>query len=324
MKRGIFAAIGGLIGAVLLLGTAGHAQNYPTKPVRVIAASPGTTGDLLARYLAQQLTGRWGRQVVVENRSGAGAVIAAEVAAKAAPDGYTLHLGQLASFSAAVSLYKKLPYDPVNDFAPITLYAQMPLMFVTHPSVPAANLREFIEYARKRPGTINVSSAGNGTGSHLTTELLSQVAGLKLVHVPYKGTGAALTALVSGEAQVSSIVLPSVLPQVKSGKVKAYAITSKNRFAGASDVPTAAEAGLPGFESTTWFGMFAPARTPSDLIGRLNRDMVEILRAPATQAWSLAQGADPSPSTPREFAEFIKSETAKWKKVIEVSGARVD
>lgn len=325
MKRRILASFGVLAALCLLpFLTISYAQNYPTRPVRIIAASTGTTGDLLARYLAQQLTERWGRQVVVENRSGAGAVIAAEVAARAAADGYTLHLGQLASFSAAISLYKKLPYDPVKDFAPITLYAQMPLMFVVHPSVPAANLREFIEYAKKRPGTINVSSAGNGTGSHLTTELLIQAAGLKLVHVPYKGTGAAMTALISGEAQVSSIVLPSVLPQVKSGKVKAYAITSKSRFAGASDVPTAAEAGLPGFESTTWFGMFAPARTPSDLIGRLNRDMVEILRTPASQAWLLAQGAEPSPGTPQAFAAFVKSETAKWKKVIEASGTRVD
>jgi tripartite-type tricarboxylate transporter receptor subunit TctC len=324
MKRVLLVVLGSVAGVGLFFVTSGHGQNYPTKPVRIIAASTGTTGDLLARYLAQQLTERWGKQVVVENRSGAGAVIAAEVAAKAAPDGYTLHLGQLASFSAAVSLYKKLPYDPVKDFAPISLYAQVPLMLVAHPSVPAANLREFIDFVKKRPGAVNVSSAGNGTGSHLTTELLSHVAGLKLVHVPYKGTGAAMIALVSGEAQASSIVVPSALPQVKAGKVRAYAITSKNRFAGAPEIPTASEAGLPGFESTTWFGMFVPTRTPAALVDRLNREMVEILRMPSAQAWLLAQGAEPAPSTPGEFAAFIKSETVKWKKVIEVSGTRVD
>lgn len=322
MKRWLLAIFGGVAG--LLLITASHAQNYPTKPVRIIAATAGTTGDFLARHLALQLTERWGKQVIVENRSGAGATIASDFAAKAVPDGYTLHIGQLASHAAAVSLYKKLSYDPVKDFAPITLYAHVPLLFVAHPSVPPANLREFIDYAKKRPGMINVSSAGNGTGSHMTTELLKQVTGLNLVHVPYKGSAAALTAVMSGEMQVSSIVVPNALPQVKAGKVKAYAITSKNRFAGAPDVPTAAEAGLPGFESTTWFGMFAPARTPSDLIGRLNRDMIEVLRTPATQAWILAQGAEPSPGTPGEFAAFIKSETSKWKKVIEVSGTKVD
>jgi tripartite-type tricarboxylate transporter receptor subunit TctC len=324
MKRRFFVIFSGAVACGLLPGTTTHAQNYPTKPVRIIAASAGSTGDLLARHLALQLTERWGKQVIVENRSGAGATIASDFAAKAVPDGYTLHIGQLASHAAAVSLYKKLSYDPVKDFAPITLYAHVPLLFVAHPSVPPANLREFIDYAKKRPGMINVSSAGNGTGSHMTTELLKQVTGLNLVHVPYKGSAAALIAVMSGEMQVSSIVVPNALPQVKAGKVKAYAVTSKNRFAGAPDVPTAAEAGLPGFESTAWFGMFAPARTPSDLIGRLNRDMIEVLRTPATQAWILAQGAEPSPGTPGEFAAFIKSETAKWKKVIEVSGTKVD
>jgi tripartite-type tricarboxylate transporter receptor subunit TctC len=315
-----------LLVALLLLGLAGtaSAQAYPTKPVRIIAVTAGTTGDLLARHLGQQLNERWGQPVIVENRSGAGATIAADVAARAAPDGYTLHIGQLASFAAAVSLYRKLPYDPVMDFAPITLYAHVPLMFVAHPSVPAANLREFIEYARKRPGAINYSSASNGTGSHLTMEMLKQVAGVKLEHVPYKGSAAALTAVISGEMQVSTIVVPNALPQVKAGKVKAYAITSKSRFAGAPDIPTVAEAGLPGFESTAWFGMLAPARTPRELVSRLNRDMVEILRAPATQGWLLTQGAEPSPGTSEEFAAFIKTETAKWKKVIEVSGAKVD
>jgi tripartite-type tricarboxylate transporter receptor subunit TctC len=322
MKLRAIAILGGVVG--LLLISSGRAQDYPTKPVRIIAGAAGTANDILSRHLAQQLTERWGKQVIVDNRPGAGATIAADLAAKAAPDGYTLHIGQLASFAAAVSLYKKLSYDPVKDFAPITLYAESPLALIAHPSMSPASLREFIEYAKKRPGAINYSSASSGTGSHLTTELLNHTAGLKLVHVPYKGSGAAMMALVSGEAQFSSIILPIALPLVKAGKAKAYAITSRKRFAGAPDIPTAAEAGLPGFESTAWFGMFAPARTPQDIVGRLNREIVEILRAPAVRDWLLAQGADPSPSTPEEFAAYIKSETAKWKKVIEVSGARVD
>ncbi|HET9662694.1 MAG TPA: tripartite tricarboxylate transporter substrate-binding protein, partial [Burkholderiales bacterium] len=182
----------------------------------------------------------------------------------------------------------------------------------------------FIGYAGKRPGASNYSSAGVGTGSHLTSEMLKHRAGLKLVPVHYKGTGAALTALISGEVQFAVIVLPNALPQVKAGKVRAYAITSKSRFAGAPEIPTAHEAGLAEFESTAWFGMLAPARTPASLVQRLNRDMGEILRAPATEAWLLSQGAVPSPGTPAEFAAFIKSETAKWKKIIEVSGAKAD
>lgn len=263
-------------------------------------------------------------QVIVENRSGAGATIAADVAAKAPPDGYTLHIGQLASFAAAVSLYRKLPYDPVRDFAPITRYADVPLIFIAHPSLPAASLREFIGYAKKRPGAIHYASASNGTGSHLTMELLAHVAGIKLLHIPYKGSGAATTAIIAGEAPVAAIVVPNALPQVKAGKARAYAITSLKRFAGAPDIPTADEAGLPGFESSGWFGMFAPARTPKELLARLNREMVDVLRAPATEAWLLSQGATPSPGTPEELTEFVRSETVKWKKVIELAGTKAD
>lgn len=327
---------GAVLGAALIVfSAAAFAQSrptspatvesaYPTRPVRIIAASPATTGDLLARHLGQRLNERWGQPVIVENRAGAGAIIAAEAAAKAAPDGYTLHIAQLASFAAAPSLHKTLRYDPVRDFAAITFYAELALMLLAHPSVPAATLQEFISYAAKRPGAMNYSSAGAGTGSHLTTEMLKHRAGLKLVPVHYKGTGAAMTALISGEVQFATIVLPNALPQVRAGKVKAYAITSKSRFPGASEVPTAHEAGLSGFESITWFGMVAPARTPVSLLNRLNREMGEILRSPASEAWLLNQGALPRPGTAAEFAAFVKSEIEKWKKVIEISGAKAD
>lgn len=316
----------------LLINMVAHAQTmaadpapaYPTKPVRIIAASTGTSGDLLTRYLGQRLNESWGQPVVIDNRPGAGATLAAEIAAKALPDGYTLHMGQLASFAAAVSLYRKLSYDPIRDFAPITLFAHVQLLMIAHPSVPATSLLDFIAYAKKRPGAINYSSGGNATGGHLTMELVNQVAGIRLVHVPYKGVGMATTSIVAGEAQIAAIPVPIALPQVRAGKARAYAIMSRNRFAGALEIPTAAEAGLPGVESTTWFGMFAPARTPPSLIARLNRDIVKVARAPETQRWLLGQGAEASPGTPEEFAAFIRSETAKWKKVIELSGAKVD
>lgn len=324
-------ALGLILGAAAIVATtAAFGQksvadsSYPTRPVRIIAASPATTGDLLARHLAQKLNERWGQPVVVENRAGAGAIIAAEAAAKAAPDGYTLHIAQLASFAAAPSLHKTLRYDPVKDFAPITFYAELALMLLAHPSVAAGTLQEFISHVAKRPGALNYSSAGIGTGSHLTAEMLKHRAGLNLVPVHYKGTGAAMTALISGEVQFAVIVLPNALPQVRAGKVKAYAITSKTRFPGASDVPTAHEAGLAGFESTTWFGMVAPARTPPNLLKRLNRDMTEILRQPATETWLLNQGAVPSPGSGEAFAAFMKNEMLKWKKVIEISGAKAN
>lgn len=323
MNRLLAVALG-IAGATLICAAPGHGQGYPAKPVRIIAGAVGATNDILARHIALQLTERWGKQVIVDNRPGAAGTIAADIASKAAPDGYSLVMAYTPTFATAVTLYKKLPYDPIRDFAPIALYAMTPLMLVAHPSLPPATLREFIEFAKKRPGQINYASAGAGTASHLTTELLSHVAALRLTNLSYKGSGAAMIALMSGEAHFSSLVLPNVLPQMRAGKVKAYAVTSKNRFAGAPDIPTVAESGLSEFESTAWFGVCAPARTPADLIGRLNRDIVEILRARAVQDWLLAQGAEPLSSTPEEFAAYIKSEIVKWKKVIEVSGARVD
>ncbi|HEY7742767.1 MAG TPA: tripartite tricarboxylate transporter substrate binding protein [Burkholderiales bacterium] len=323
MKRLLAAALG-LAGAILNFAVPGHAQDYPAKAVRILAASPGATNDILSRYLAQQLSERWGKQVFVENRPGAGGTIAAEHASKAAPDGYSLHIAYTATFAVSPTLYKKLGYDPVRDFAPITLYADTPLMLLAHPSMPPRNLREFIQFAKKHPGAINYSSASAGTLSHLVTELLKDAAGIKLVHVPYKGSGAATTALISGEAQFSSLVLPNALPMLRAGRVKAYAITGKKRFSGAPDVPTAAEAGLPDFEATSWFGMCVPARTPPSIIGRLNRDIVEILRAPATRDWLYKQGAEAIPSTPEAFGDLIRSDIVKWKKVVEASSARAD
>ena len=297
---------------------------FPTKPVRIIAASTGTSGDLLARYLGQRLSERWGQPVVIENRTGAGAVIAAEIAAKAAPDGYTLHLGQHGSFAAAPSLYKKLSYDPLKDFAPITHYAHVPLIIVAHPSMLPGNMKELVEYAKSRPGAINYSTGGAGGAGHLNFEMLNHSAGLKFVHVPYKGIGAALTAVMSGEVQLSAVPVPVALPQVKAGKVKAYATTGKNRFAGAPDIPTVAEAGFPGFDAATWFAMFAPARTPPEIVRVLNRDMVSIIGSPAVRTWLISQGAEPAPGTPEELTAFLKSDIEKWGKVIRAAGIKAE
>ncbi len=298
--------------------------NFPVKPVRIIAASTGTSGDLLARYLGQRLSERWGQPVVIENRSGAGAVIAAEIAAKAAPDGYTVHLGQHGSFAAAPGLYKNLSYDPLRDFAPITLYAHVPFLIVAHPSLPPASMKEFVEYARTRPGAINYSSGGAGGVAHLNFELLNHAAKLKLVHVAYKGIGVATTAVISGEVQITASPVPVALPHVKSGKLKAYASTGRQRYSGAADIPTVAEAGFPGFDATTWFAMFAPARTPADIVRKLNRDMVDIINAPAVRTWLLTQGAEPAPGTPEELTAFLKSEIAKWGNVIRSAGIKAD
>ena len=302
--------------------TLASAQDYPTKPVRIITAGPGTMLDIVARQLGQGLGERWGQPLVVENRGGAGLMIAADIAAKSSPDGYTLLLGDRTSHAAHPNLYKNLPYDPVKDFAPITLVAIAPMLLVAHPSVPAGNLREFIAYAKQHPGAINFATGGPGTGTHMTGELLKHLAGINMVSVHYKGGGAAIVAILGGEAKAGFSTVPVALPHVRAGKVKTYAITSKKRFAGTPDIPTAAEAGLPGFESDYWAGAFAPARTPAALVGRLNRDFVEILQTPAMRERLLAQGAAPTPGTPAEFAAFIKTETVKLKKVIDLAGIK--
>jgi len=300
------------------------AQNYPNKPVRIITARAGTFHDIVTRQLAQRLSERWGQPVIVDNKPGAGLTIGTAVAAKSNPDGYTLLMSDRTALAAAPSLHKSLPYDPAVDLAPITLAARSPLMLVAHPSIPASNLREFIAYAKQQPGGFNIAAAGPGTATHMTGEQLKQITGVNLISVQYKGGGASALAIVSGETKAGFGSVPNVLPQVAAGRIKAYAITSRKRFSGALDIPTASEAGLPGFESEQWIGMLAPARTSSALIGRLNRDMVEFLQTPEMQAALRGQGAEPAPGTPSEFAAYIKSETAKLKKVIEVAGIRAE
>jgi tripartite-type tricarboxylate transporter receptor subunit TctC len=316
----------GLLAALVacLPATATADDAYPSKPVRIIAASPATSGDLLARQLALKLHERWRQMVIVENRAGGGGILAAELAARATPDGYTLHLGQLASFGAAPGLIKRLAYDPQHSFEPITRFAQVSQLIISHPSLPAANLKELIALARNPASRLSYASGGAGTSGHLTLELLKNTTGIELLHVPYRGVGAATTAVISGEVQLAVIPLPIALPQVRAGKVRAHAVTSAQRFALAPEIPTATQAGLPAFESTTWFAMFAPARTPQPVIRRLNRDMVEAIGSAEMTKWLAAQGAEPTAGSPADLAAFLAAEIAKWTRVIKAAGITPD
>jgi len=300
-----------------------RAQSYPTKPVRVITGAPGTQADIVMRHIGQRLSERWGQAVVVENRPGSG-LIGSAIVAKSPPDGYTLLLASPSSHAAAPSLYKTLPYDPVRDFMPITQVAIAPNLVLGHPSVPAANLSEFVAYARGRPGVLNYAVAGPGSGGHIAGELFKHMTGVDLVSVFYKGGGAAINALVSGEAQVGFQSAFLAVPLIRTGKIRAYAVASRTRFAVAPDIPTAAEAGVPGFESEYWMALFAPSRTPEPLIGRINRDVVEILQSHDMQKALLSRGVDPAPGTPAELAEFVRSETVKLKKVIYLAGIKAE
>jgi tripartite-type tricarboxylate transporter receptor subunit TctC len=281
--------------------------------------------DIVTRRVAQLLGERWRQPVVVENHGGAGITVGTALVARSSPDGYTLLMADRTAIAVAPNLYRNLSYDPLRDLAPVALVAAAPQLFMTHPSVPAASLREFLDYARQRPGALDYASAGPGTAIHITGEMLKQVGGIDMTAVQYKGGGAAMLAIVSGEVKVGFGLLPVALPQVKGGKVKALAITGNRRFSGAPDVPTMAEAGLPSFGSDYyWMGLLAPARTPAGIVERVNRDTVELLRDPALQAALFAQGAEPMPGSPGEFTSFIAAETAKLHKIVEIAGLRTD
>ena len=297
------------------------AAQYPSKPIRLLGQSVGSTADYLSRYLGRKLTERWGQPVVVDNRSGAGGTIAADVVAKANPDGYTLLMGHAGTHVSAVSLYKNLPYDPIKDFAPITLVAKLVTVLVAHPSVPANDVKGLIAYAKQK-GNLNYGSAGNGTISHLTGELFNQVTGLKLQHVPYKGAGAALSGLLSGEVQISFLSPITAHAQLVSGRVKAYAVSSTTRFVAVPDIPSATEAGIPGMQAVLWFGLFAPAKTPAPIIAKLNQAVVEILNRSDVTAAILKRGGEVAPSTPAELDAWVRSELKKWTPIIKAAGIK--
>ena len=305
-------------------GAADPAAGYPSHPVRLIAGSPGSTSDFSSRFIAQKLSERWGQQVVVDNRPGAGGIIGAEIAAKAAPDGYTLINAQIGTHASAQFLFKKLPYDPVKDFEPISLLTISGIALAVHPSVPAKDLKSFVAYAKSKPGGVNYGSAGGGTSSQLSGELFNQMTGARLVHIPYKGAGFALTGLVSGETQAALLSTTTISIQAKAGKVRPLAVLSEKRFPAAPDIPSSVEAGFPGLDANVWFGLMAPAKTPRAIIQKINREVVAALQTSEAKAAILAQGAEASPTSPEEFGRFLKSEVAKWGKVIKAAGIKAN
>ena len=316
------------VAAVLLMATAlwapspASAQEYPVRPVRIVTGGVGTFHDIVARQLADKLSERWGQPVVVENQGAAALTIATGMVAKAAPDGYTLGLLDRSALAVAPHLYKSVPYDPLKDFSPITLVAAASTMLVAHPSVPAATLSEFLAYAKRQPEGLFFATAGPGTNNHVAMELFKHATSLNATPVHYKGGGASTVAMVSGEVKEGFGAVPSVLPQVKAGKLKAYLVTSPQRFPGAPEVPTAAEAGLPDLELEFWIGMLAPAGTPPGVITKLNRDIADVMRTPSMQATLLAQGARAATGTPAQFADYISGESTKMKRLIELTGMR--
>jgi tripartite-type tricarboxylate transporter receptor subunit TctC len=314
--------------AAVFLFTAVHAQepaaSYPSRTIRIYGQGMGSTADYLSRYLAQKLQERWNQPVIVDSRSGAGGTIPADAVAKASPDGYNLVMGHAGPFVSAVTLYAKtLPYDPLKDFEPLTMVATGVTVLVINPSLPATNAQEFIAYA-KRKGDLSYASAGNGTISHLTGELLKSVTGVPMQHIPYKSAGNALTAVLSGEVPVSFLSPLTAHAQLKSGKVRALAVSSATRFPGAPEIPSAAEAGIPGMEAKLWFGLFAPARTPKAIVAKLNGELGAILRSSETQETFLKQGVAAAASTPEELADWVRAELVRWTPIIQNAGIRAD
>jgi len=297
---------------------------WPSKPLRlVLPFPPGGGTDILGRLIAERLTASLGQPVVTENRGGAGGNVGAEAAAKSAPDGYTIVL-VAPSLAISPSLYSKLNYDPAKDFAPISLVATVPNVMVTHPSVPARTLQEFIALAKSKPGGMNFGSGGNGTSNHLAGELFNIVAGVELVHVPYKGVNLAMNDVLSGEVHLVVIGIPAAAPHIKAGKLRALALIAPQRSPALPDVPTVAEAGLPNFEVTTWYGVLAPAGVPGPIVARLNAEFVKIMHAPELKERLAAMATEPRTSTPEEFAAYIKQEIAKWAEVVRKAGLKAD
>jgi len=306
-----------LIATVLFtVSAAATAQPYPTRPIRMIVPfAPGGGNDIAGRILADALTPALGQTVVVENRAGAGSVLGVDLASKATPDGYTVLMGNIAlAFNAA--LYKKLPYDALRDFAPVSLVVEQPNILVAHPSIAAQTLKDFIALAQSARGKLTYSSAGTGSGTHLAMELLLLSNNLELVHVPYKGTGPALIALLGNEVSAFLSTFASALPHVKAGRLRTFGVTSAQRAAALPEAPTIAEAGMPGYEYTTWYGMLVPARTPRAIIEKLHTTTVSLLNSPELKQRYSSQGMDPIPSVPGELSAKLKSEIEKWGQVV--------
>ncbi|TWH64828.1 tripartite-type tricarboxylate transporter receptor subunit TctC [Azomonas agilis] len=301
------------------------ADNYPSKPIKLIVAfPPGGASDIVGRFYAEQLSSALGQPVVVENKPGAGTAIAAEAAAKADPDGYTLSLAPAGQLTILPHLSKELRYDPFKDFAPVSVVASVPYVVAVNDTLPVKTLADLASYAKANPGKVSYSSCGNGTLCHLAGELYRSLTKTELLHVPYKGSAPAITALLGGEVNAAFDTLTILAPQVKGGKVKGLAITSKTRSPALPDVPTAEEAGLKGFEVSSWFGIVVPAATPKPIIQRLNAALAEIAKRPETRTKLAEQGLDVESTTPEAFAQLIRDDSAKWGKVVRESGAKIE
>jgi tripartite-type tricarboxylate transporter receptor subunit TctC len=313
-----------LIGIFALQPLAG-AQSYPAKPVRLSTPTgAGGSLDTMARMIAAKLTEVWGQQVFVENRPGGGGMIGAGTAAKASPDGYTLLVASNGNLATTQALYKNVPYDPVRDFAPISLVASNPYVLVGHPSLPVKSMRDLVKMAKARPGEINAASSGNGSTPHLALELLNSMAGIRLVHVPYKTSSGALTGIVSGETSLMFTGVVSALPFVNSGRLRALATASDKRLSIMPGVPTIDEDGVQGYEASNWAGMLAPAGTPAPVVSAIHTGTMKILQMPDLRENFRKQGLEIIGSTPEHFASFIKSEIVKWTRVVQQSGAKVE
>ncbi len=314
-----------LVAAGCVWAQAAAQAPYPVRPVRIVVTFlPGGTPDILTRALGTRLGEFLGQPIVIDNRPGAGGNIGTDIVAKSAPDGYTLVVAAASPFGVNPTLYgKQMTFDPVRDFAPVAFIARNPLLLVANPSLPARNLPELIALARAQPGRLRYGSAGNGTSNHLAAEMLKQAAGIDLQHIPFKGTGPGITSLIGGEIELVMAQVPSGLPSVRAGRVRALVVTSAKRSPVLPDVPTVGET-LPGFEATSWYGIAAPAGTPGAVVARLNRDIVRALATPELRARLEAEGAAPEAGSPEEFAAFIRAEIPKWGQAVRASGAKLD
>ena len=321
MKKFIIASV------IIVAAGAGavQAQSYPSKSIRfVVPYAPGGSTDIVARILAQKLSDAMGQQVVVDNRPGAGGSIGADVVAKSPPDGYTMVTAVTGIMAINQFLYRKLPFDPEKDLAPVTQVGSLPLILVVHPSLPAKNVREFIAIAKAKPGQLNYGSSGVGTATHMTTELFKSMAGVDLVHIPYKGSGQVMGDVIGGQLALIFDQIVSSLPHVQGGKLRMLAITSAKRFPSLPDLPTIAESGVPGYESISWAGVAVPAGTPKEIIARLHAEIVKVLAAPDIRERFLRDGIETVGSTPEQFTEHIRRERIKWAKVVKDSGAKAE
>ena len=310
---------------LLAAAAAVAAQTYPNKAIRFIMPYPiGGSIDIAGRLVAQRLADNLGQGVVVDNRTGAGGVVGTETAAHAAPDGYTLLMGGTGTLALSPSLQKNLPYDPNRDLTPITLLVTIPYVVVVNPALHANNIRELIALAIAKPGAINYGSGGNGSAPHLAAELFKTMAGVKITHVPYKGSTRAITDTMSGQVQLTFTGIPSAMAYIKSGRLRAIGVTSARRTAALPEVPTIAESGVPGFEVNPWFGVLLPARAPAPLVARLNAEILKVLQMPATRERFAAEGFEAAGNAPAEFAAYIRAEQVKWAKVIKDANIKAD